>query len=200
MSSFCTAKATHIFFSKKFQYICVSLDLNFNESLTNDVVSFEQPGPEHYKERRSQQHCDLFRVTVEENFFFYKETAKNTKNMPYLTDAHVSMNLRYLQWCGTCMGDFSLLVSSMVYDCYQSWLNISRNDTISWNKSSELTYHYSSISYVMLDFFVLCVTLSNFHHNLFSLVNHQMPSFWFKINNLIVFFIHSLAYSIKFVT
>ena len=46
MSSFCTAKATHIFFSKKFQHICVSLDVNFNESLTNDVVSFEHPGPE----------------------------------------------------------------------------------------------------------------------------------------------------------
>ena len=30
------------FFSKKFQHICVSLGVNFNESLTNDVVSFEQ--------------------------------------------------------------------------------------------------------------------------------------------------------------
>ena len=46
MSSFCTAKATHIFFSKKFQNICVSLDVNFNESLTNDVISFEQLGPD----------------------------------------------------------------------------------------------------------------------------------------------------------
>ena len=46
MSSFCTAKATHIFFSKKFQHICISLDVNFNESLTNDVVSFEQLGPD----------------------------------------------------------------------------------------------------------------------------------------------------------
>ena len=46
MSSFCTAKATHIFFSKKFQHICVSLGVNFNESLTNDVVSFEQLGPD----------------------------------------------------------------------------------------------------------------------------------------------------------
>ena len=45
MSSFCTAKATHIFFSKKIQLICVSFDVNFNESLTNDVVSFEQHGP-----------------------------------------------------------------------------------------------------------------------------------------------------------
>ena len=48
MSSFCTAKAIHIFFSKKFQHICVSLedDVNFNESLTYDIVSFEQLGPE----------------------------------------------------------------------------------------------------------------------------------------------------------
>ena len=48
MSSFCTAKATHIFFSKIFQHICVSLDVNFNESLTNDIVSFEQLGPDLY--------------------------------------------------------------------------------------------------------------------------------------------------------
>ena len=33
------------FFSKKFQNICVSLDVNFNKSLTNDIVSFEQLGP-----------------------------------------------------------------------------------------------------------------------------------------------------------
>ena len=35
---------TH-FFSKKIQHICVSLDVNFNESFTNDIVSFEQLGP-----------------------------------------------------------------------------------------------------------------------------------------------------------
>ena len=34
------------FFSEKFQNICVSLDVNFNESLTNNIVSFEQLGPE----------------------------------------------------------------------------------------------------------------------------------------------------------
>ena len=32
------------FFSKIFQHICISLDVNFNELLTNDVVSFEQLG------------------------------------------------------------------------------------------------------------------------------------------------------------
>ena len=34
------------FFHKKFQHICVSLDVNFNESLTNDVVSFEKLVPD----------------------------------------------------------------------------------------------------------------------------------------------------------
>ena len=34
------------FLSKKFQHICISLNVNFNESLTNDVVSFEQLGPD----------------------------------------------------------------------------------------------------------------------------------------------------------
>ena len=38
-------KLLTFFFSKKFQRLCVSLDVNFNESLTNDVVSFEQLGP-----------------------------------------------------------------------------------------------------------------------------------------------------------
>ena len=33
------------FFQQKFQLICVSPNVNFNESLTNDVVSFEQLGP-----------------------------------------------------------------------------------------------------------------------------------------------------------
>ena len=44
MSSFCNAKATHIFQQKISAYLCVSLDVNFNESLTNDIVSFEQLG------------------------------------------------------------------------------------------------------------------------------------------------------------
>ena len=34
------------FFSKKFQHICVSLNVNFNKLLTNDIVSFEQLGPD----------------------------------------------------------------------------------------------------------------------------------------------------------
>ena len=34
-----------IFFAEKFQHISVSHNVKFNESLTNDVVSFEQLGP-----------------------------------------------------------------------------------------------------------------------------------------------------------
>ena len=34
------------FFQQKFQHICVALDVNFNESLTNDIVCFEQLGPD----------------------------------------------------------------------------------------------------------------------------------------------------------
>ena len=37
------------FFSKKFQHICTSLNLNFNKLLTNDIVSFEQLGHGHIK-------------------------------------------------------------------------------------------------------------------------------------------------------
>ena len=44
--AFALQRATHIFFSKTFQRICVSPDVNFNESLTDDVVSFEQLGPD----------------------------------------------------------------------------------------------------------------------------------------------------------
>ena len=44
MSSFCTAKATHIFSANNFNIFAYH-DVNFNESLTNDIVSFEQLGP-----------------------------------------------------------------------------------------------------------------------------------------------------------
>ena len=33
------------FFQQKISDICVLLDVNFNEPLTNDIVSFEQLGP-----------------------------------------------------------------------------------------------------------------------------------------------------------
>ena len=38
------------FSAKKFQHICVSFHVNFNESLTNDIVSFEQLGSDEQSE------------------------------------------------------------------------------------------------------------------------------------------------------
>ena len=46
MSSFCTAKAAHICSAKNFSIFAFKLDVNSNKSLTNDIVSFEQPGPD----------------------------------------------------------------------------------------------------------------------------------------------------------
>ena len=42
--AFALQKLLTFFFSKKFQHICVSLDVNFHESVTNDIFSFEQLG------------------------------------------------------------------------------------------------------------------------------------------------------------
>ena len=59
------------FFSKKFQHICISLDVNFNESLTNDVVSFEQLGPGLYANNLAV--LDTF-VRNKINLFNFKST------------------------------------------------------------------------------------------------------------------------------
>ena len=43
--AFANAKATHIFFSKNISIYAIFNDQNFNDTLTNDIVSFEQLGP-----------------------------------------------------------------------------------------------------------------------------------------------------------
>ena len=43
------AKATHIFFfSKNISVYVIFNDQNFNDTLTNDIISFEQLGPVNY--------------------------------------------------------------------------------------------------------------------------------------------------------
>ena len=39
------AKATHIFSAKMFAYMPYLNDQSFNDTFTNDIVSFEQMGP-----------------------------------------------------------------------------------------------------------------------------------------------------------
>ena len=43
--AFANAKATHIFFSKNISIYAIFDDQNFNYTLTNNIVSFEQLGP-----------------------------------------------------------------------------------------------------------------------------------------------------------
>ena len=43
--AFANAKATHIFFSKNISIYAIFNDQSFNDTLTNDIVSFEQLGP-----------------------------------------------------------------------------------------------------------------------------------------------------------
>ena len=43
---FANAKATHIFFSKNVIVYSIFNDQSFNDTLTNDIVSFEQLGPD----------------------------------------------------------------------------------------------------------------------------------------------------------
>ena len=44
--AFANAKATHIFFLQKCNTYAIFNDLNFNDTLTSNIVSFEQLGPE----------------------------------------------------------------------------------------------------------------------------------------------------------
>ena len=64
----------HIFFSKKFQHICVSLDVNFNETLTNDIVSFEQLGPGDHNARQDPSNTGV-----------RQQTTHNTKTKVFLS-------------------------------------------------------------------------------------------------------------------
>ena len=44
--AFTNAKATHIFFSKNISVYAIFNEQNFNDTLTNDIVNFEQLGHE----------------------------------------------------------------------------------------------------------------------------------------------------------
>ena len=46
--AFANAKATHIFFSKNISIFSIFIDQSFNDTLINDIVSFEQLSPEFY--------------------------------------------------------------------------------------------------------------------------------------------------------
>ena len=50
--AFANAKASHIFFSKNISIYAIFNDKSFNDTLTNDIVSFEQLGPDIFKRKK----------------------------------------------------------------------------------------------------------------------------------------------------
>ena len=48
VSSFCKCKSYSHFFSRNISVYAIFNDQSFNDTLTNDIVSFEQLGPEVY--------------------------------------------------------------------------------------------------------------------------------------------------------
>ena len=55
VSSFCKCKSYPHFFSKYISVYAIINDQSFNDTLTNDIVSFEQLGPE-AQENHKQDH------------------------------------------------------------------------------------------------------------------------------------------------
>ena len=72
------------FCSKKYQNICVSLDVNFNESLTNDIVSFEQLGLDG---RSHCKHLGKVLLMSTHNIHFCEEIRKKLSSYPFLSGA-----------------------------------------------------------------------------------------------------------------
>ena len=52
--AFANAKGTHIFFSKNISVYALFNDQSFYDTLTNDIVSFEQLGPDFFPYFSSQ--------------------------------------------------------------------------------------------------------------------------------------------------
>ena len=76
------------FFSKKFQRICVSPDVNLNESLTNDVVSFEQLGPALYLEpqiNNMESHWTVLSTEISQYISSRDRKKKSFFRIPCLT-------------------------------------------------------------------------------------------------------------------
>ena len=55
--AFANAKATHIFFSKNISVYAIFNNQSFNGTLTNDIVSFEQLGPD-FKRYQELSHIE----------------------------------------------------------------------------------------------------------------------------------------------
>ena len=72
---FANAKPTHIFsakiFSKNISIYAICNDQSFNDTLTNDIVSFEQLNPRRHHELSNYQENDLFHCTTAKHLNVY---------------------------------------------------------------------------------------------------------------------------------
>ena len=77
MSSFCKCKSYSHFFSKNIRVYAISNDRSFNDTLPNDIVSFEQLGPDiqddtnlcllhmgHVKQKSAFEHVQTAQVRI----------------------------------------------------------------------------------------------------------------------------------------
>ena len=67
--AFALQKLLTFFQQKISEYLRISLDVNFNESLTNDVVSFEQLGPDFFMNRYLFLHEQIFVGTHKKHLY-----------------------------------------------------------------------------------------------------------------------------------
>ena len=84
--SFCNAKAFHIFFQQKFLWISDINVSNFNKTLTDDVVNFEQPDPVQFS--RWTKLGTLLNVQAEDSDqpMHIQRTFKSTDNLWMLSN------------------------------------------------------------------------------------------------------------------
>ena len=125
VSSFCTAKATHIFSAKNFSIFAYH-DVNFNELLTNDTVSFEQLGPGHLP--------SLIRVFAVHSMGSQgpKLHHADCKDWSDWADAQADLSLRW--------GHVILMVLSCTGSCDQHKTRISLSKCTVWSELTLVLY------------------------------------------------------------
>ena len=108
------------FFSKKFQHICISLDVNFNESLINNIVSFEQLGPDIVKQFLKSE-----KVTILPHLTYSPELANcNVFLFPKLKKFLSDHQYNSRQALGSAMSQCLRGVPKSVYcDTFQNWIH-----------------------------------------------------------------------------
>ena len=91
--SFCAAKASHIFFNKKYWHIWDINVWNFNVSITNEVICFEHPGHD--------KPLSALYTTVGEGFHKLN-CVDSTQSVPVSGSTHLNISSaatsRWLSW------------------------------------------------------------------------------------------------------